>query len=198
MGKSAEEKSESLSSIRSGGVDFSNRQIFLIGEINEEVAERIMTAVHVLDESEGTIHVTLSSGGGEEPAGYAIYDALSLARNHVEIDVYGRACSIAAAIFQAGDWRRMAPNADLMVHNGLRELDDGPMENNDIQRIAREIEADNARYRRVLWTGASRARVPVFTQSMLKDWCDRETFFSAEEAVKLGFADEIIASRKMK
>jgi ATP-dependent protease ClpP protease subunit len=144
---------EKLDEVRDSGVDFAARRIFLLKDIDEESTEAFLTALHVLDSTDGVIFVTISSSGGNEPEGYAIYDALSLAKNKIIIEGFGQVSSVAAAIFQAGDVRRLSPTCEFMVHNGSRAVGDGPRDNNEIQRVAREIEFDNKRYREILMRG---------------------------------------------
>ena len=174
------------------GVDFSTRRIFLVGDIDENMSKAFIQALHVLDKTPGSVSITLNSGGGEEVAGYAIYDAIKLARSPAAIEVFGQASSIAAAVFQAGHSRGIAPHADFMIHNGDREV--GTTENNSIQRTAKNIERDSLRYWKVLLEGAQKKN-PKMTMRRIKGMCDRETYLTAEEAVKCGFADWILTAR---
>lgn len=191
------EKGVVLDAIRDSKVDFHRRRIFLIGEIDEEMAEQVITAIHVLDETNGSIYLTMMSSGGEEPSGYAIYDALVQARSLIIIECYGQVSSIAAAILQAADVRRLAPNCDFMIHNGGRGSEAKEwIENNEIQKLARDIERDNDRYRGILYDRAADRRNSTVTHALIRQWCDQETYFTAEEAIANGFADEIITSKK--
>lgn len=137
-----------------------------------------------LDATSGPIRVFLNSEGGEEPAGYALHDAIKMCRNHVTIEGYGSVWSIAAAVFQAGDRRLLAPNSLLMVHNGftgekLKRQDEVLVE-------AERLRRHNTRYYKILSDASGQ---PV---DRVKAWCRRETYFLAGEAVAAGFADEII------
>ncbi|MCI6323097.1 ATP-dependent Clp protease proteolytic subunit, partial [Treponema porcinum] len=54
------------------------RQILLSGEINKELAEKIVRQLLVLeaDDSEKTIYMYIDSPGGDVDAGFAIFDMI--------------------------------------------------------------------------------------------------------------------------
>jgi len=179
---------DSMAETLSLGVDTTNRTIYLIGVVDDEMTARFMIAFRALDAVKGPIRIVLNSGGGSEPAGFAIYDILKLARNPVTIDCYGLVQSIAALILQAAKRRRMSPECRFMIHNGHLELPGHPVYQGTIVAISRETEKMTARYKEILAesSGASAKNI--------KKWCDDERYFSAHETVTLGFADEVIDS----
>ena len=169
----------------SGGVDLDNRTIYLVGEVDNHMLHRFVTAFDVLDSSPGPIRIILSTPGGSEPDGYAIYDMLKLARNNVVIEGYGAVQSIGSLILQAGDLRLLSPECRVMVHNGSVEF--GQALNTDtLVSIGKEIERNNKRYVDVL---AHRSSLPV---SKVRELVDEETYMSAAESIQYGFADGIL------
>lgn len=182
---STDEVSNRLSTALGLGVDIEGRRVFLVGEINHEMSYRIVTAVRVLDEYHGPIYITLNSNGGAESDGYAIYDALRVAKNKVVIEAFGAVQSIAAAILQAADVRRVAPECRFMIHNGSVGLH-GDIDVDAVAAINREIQDHTGRYHRLL---ANRSGLKIET---IQKMCKEETFLDAESAVKHGFADEVI------
>jgi len=64
-----------------------------------------------------TINLRINSNGGNVFDGVAIYNYLKSHPARVEVDVDGLAASIASIIAMAGDERRMADNAWMMIHD---------------------------------------------------------------------------------
>jgi ATP-dependent protease ClpP protease subunit len=176
---------QALDQILGSGVDFPKRTIYLVDEVSFEMASRLLIAVTKLDETPGPIRVVLISTGGHEPAGWVIYDAIRAASNYVTVDAYGAVFSMAVAILQAGDWRRMSRECRLMVHPGQIEMGDS-VDQRALISVGKEMESTNLRYQRVL------AERTSMNPQRMADFCDKESFFSAEEALNEGFIDEII------
>jgi ATP-dependent Clp protease protease subunit len=175
----------------STGVDYEQRRIYLTGGIDTVAAHRFLIALAKLDATHGDITVVVCSGGGEESAGYAIYDAILMAQNNVIMEGYGGVMSIAAAIFQAGDVRKMSPNCDFMIHNGSIPIGED-VQQNTIVEMAGQIQKNNKRYHTIL------ANASKLSYSQVEDACAKDTFYTAEEALAAGFCDEIIAPAKKK
>lgn len=167
------------------GTDVAGRRIFLFGEVNTELSHKVVAAMQVLDSVKGTIFVTMNSTGGSESDGYAIYDAIRLAKNKVVIEGYGATQSIAALILQAADVRRLAPECRLMIHNGHVTLH-GDVDVDEVAKLNKEVQDHTSRYHNIL---ATRSGLTVDT---VRQMCKEETFFTAEQAIKAGFADELI------
>lgn len=128
------------------------------------------------------IRVYINSPGGDVFAGQAIYSMLNRHPARVTVYVDGLAASAASLVAMAGDRIVMPKNAMMMVHNPwtfvagnadtLRQVAD------DLDKVREAmIPVYEAR------TGLERARVI--------ELLDAETWMTAEEAVELGFADEI-------
>lgn len=164
------------------GTDPSNRRIFLVGEVDEETLYRFLVAFTTLDATDGAIQIVMASPGGSEPCGWAIYDAIKLARNTVIIDGYGAVYSIAALILQAGSYRRLTPNCRFMIHNGS-VLINGGINSNEAVGMGKEVEKNSIRYAKAL-----QERSPL-TLKQVEEMCRAETFLSAEETIQAGFAD---------
>lgn len=171
--------------------DFEKRKIFLIGEVDDVIANKFIVVLQFMDKNPAPITVILSSTGGGEPQGYAIYDAIRICKSPVCIDGLGAVQSIAALILQAGTLRRLSPECRFMIHNGSVSL--GNDTNADeLVSIGEEVRKSNQRYHAVL---ALRSGMPI---AEIKSLCEAETYFSASEAVKSGFADEVIEIPKKK
>ena len=188
MTKRAKTHEDRLEEIHTTAVDWKNRTVWIVGEIDEERGYRYVPALRLLDETPGTIKVVIMSNGGCEPAGFAIFDTLLTLRNRVVTIGFGHVYSIAALIFQAGEQRLLAPNCELMMHNGSLGLEGGDMDTDMIEKIAAEATKNNGRYHRAI---ANRSGVDL---QKLRQWCKDERYFSATEAVDEGLADHIVAT----
>src|SRR5688572_7633766 len=98
-------KEQHVSMMIESAVSFERRTIYIMGEVDPELARKVIIALEALDREPGEIRVFMNCEGGNEEDGYAIYDALNMCQNPVRMEGYGNICSIAAAIFQAGDVR---------------------------------------------------------------------------------------------
>jgi ATP-dependent Clp protease, protease subunit len=134
-----------------------------------------------------TINLRINSPGGDVFAARAMATAL---RNHpgkVISHVDGLAASAASYIAIAADEVRMAEGSFLMVHRAwtlaLGNADDLIHVADLLEKIDATLVADYSKR-----TGASAEQV--------EEWMNDETWFSASEAKKHGFADEIVKGAK--
>jgi len=134
------------------------------------------------DPVSGPLNVRLNSVGGLVDQGMAIYAALRERTGGVTIHVDGLAASIASVIAMAGTVR-MHPGSMLMIHNPWNlALGDAAEMRKNADMLDKWRDAIVAIY--VGKTGQSEDRI----KSML----DAETWLTAQEALDLGFADEVI------
>jgi ATP-dependent Clp protease protease subunit len=134
-----------------------------------------------------TIHVHINSPGGDVFDGRAIASALAAHPAEVVAHIEGLAASAASTIALAANRVEIAAGAFLMIHNGwtgnvgdrhtMRQVADL------LEKIDAAIAADY-----VARSGESLETV--------QQWMDDETWFTAEEAVEQGFADEVIGSAR--
>jgi ATP-dependent protease ClpP protease subunit len=172
-------------------VSFEKRTLYVMGDVDDDLAYQVQVALEALDSTDGDIRIVLNSEGGEEQPGYAIYDAITMCRNKVIIEAYGSVMSIAAAIFQAADVRRISPNAVFMIHNGSVDTE-GNVQQDAVLDLAEQIKKGAQRYYDILMRGSGQP------QDLIEQWCRDETFFSADETVSACFADEVIKPVKVK
>lgn len=174
-----------VSGILSTGADFAKRVLYLTDEIDWEAATKFIVALTKMDETDGLIRVVMMSSGGSEVAGWAIYDAIRSARNQVAIDAFGAVWSMAVAVLQAGDVRRMSRECRLMVHAGTVPMD-GDLDQRTMIALGSELKRTNLRYQHVL---AERTGMKF---DQVVRYCDEEAYFSATEALRAGFVDQVI------
>lgn len=167
-------------------MDFSTRTLALHGELDQDKASQFLANMSIMDETPGPIRVQLFSEGGDFSAGLAIFDAVRGSPNIVTIEGTGEVSSMASVVLQAGHRRILTPEARLMIHNVYVVMPDREkFTSHYLRNYSQEIDALSARYQRIL---AERTGLPP---EQVKLWCETEHYLSAQDAVRLGFADEI-------
>lgn len=133
------------------------------------------------------ILLRVNSPGGSVTEGIAIANALRSHPANVTVQVDGIAASIASVIAMAGDQVRMMPNALLMVHeaSGLCVGDAAEM-----IKMAEVLDKISGNIADAYATRAGGTR-DEWRQVMRN-----ETWYTAEEAVKAGLADEAVPTKK--
>ena len=150
------------------------RTILISGEINKELAERVVRQLIILEtENDEPIHVFIDSPGGDADAGYAIFDMIRFVKPEV---------------FTADKEHRVAtPNSHYLIHqplSGMRGVA------TDIEIHAREIERMKARINNLISeeTGQDLKKVEKDT--------DRDFWMNAEEAKEYGLVSKIVFKRE--
>ena len=131
-----------------------------------------------------SITVHIDSPGGVVSDGLAIHDFLTTRGLPVTTIGEGRVYSIATVILLAGDKgkRYMTKNASFMVHNPWGGMYGTADEMEEYAQELRRIEAQLA--------GIYREKTGQ-DEDKIKEWMSRDTYFSADEAIEIGFADAI-------
>ena len=163
---------------------------FFGGEVEKFSAEKMRDLVDRMPTDDSIINCHLHSRGGSVVEGYAISDILRMSGKTINMTVDGLCASIATVILLAApkENRKIYPNARLVIHNPFIPeftLADA-YESADLQKLADELKAEENRLLDfyVDRTGASREE--------LKNLMDAETELSPEEALRLGFVNEIL------
>lgn len=154
-----------------------------------QMAERMTKALHILDaQAERDITVVMNNPGGHWYHGMAIFDAIKGCRSHVTIRATGYVMSMGSVILQAADKRIMTPNARMMIHYGTDAFDG---HSKIFKRWA--VEADRVnREMEDIYLSKIQAKHPDFTRAKLQKMLNFDTILTAQEAVDLGLADEIL------
>ncbi len=164
-----------------------NRVVFLIGEINHASAARLMMQMLYLENQKRgqEINFYINSPGGAVDDTLAVYDTMRFLSSPVSTYCLGRAYSGAALLLTAGTKgkRYMLPHAKVMIHQPYGGVT-GQAE--DIRIQAEQIIKAKAELTRII---ANHTGQPV--ETVQRD-SERDKYFSAEEAVKYGLADEVL------
>lgn len=162
-----------------------NRCIWICGEITDELAQHVASAIMVLDQiSSEDITLLINSPGGSVSAGVCIVDTMRLARSRVATVVCGMAASMAALILAAGErgLRSAMPNSEVMIHQPLTGVQGAA---SDIDIAARRILGTKQKIAEFL-AGATGQ-----TPKLILKYMDRDSWFTASEAAEFGLCDNI-------
>lgn len=128
------------------------------------------------------IHLRINSPGGDVFAARAIEQAIREHKSKVISHIDGYAASAASYLALAADEVQIAPGGFFMIHKAwtfaMGNADDLMNTAALLEKVDESLVATYAER-----TGADAAQI--------RDWMRAETWFSAEEAVKNGFADKI-------
>ncbi len=165
------------------------RTILLAGEINKELAERVVRQL-ILLESKGDepIKVFIDSPGGDADAGFAIFDMMRFVKPEIYTIGMGLVASAGAIILLASPKeRRIAlPNSHYLIHQPLSGIRGVATE---IEIHARELEKLREKINRLISgeTGRDYKKVEKDT--------DRDFWMNAPEAEDYGLVSRIVTTR---
>lgn len=134
------------------------------------------------------VDIYINSGGGDIFAASEIYSALIEYEGEVKIHIVGRAASAASVIACAGV-SEISPTAMIMIHN-VSSASRGDF--NVMEHSAEVLKKANKTI-----SAAYRAKTGKTDEELL-DLMNRETWFTADEAISLGFVDKLIDTSKVR
>lgn len=140
--------------------------------------------VNSLPSTNENLDVIINSGGGDVYAGSEIYTALKEYPGKVNIKIVGIAASAASVIAMAGHVT-ISPTAQIMIHN-VSSFVAG--DNRAMQHEADVLKGFNE--------SIASAYVDKTNQPLddILELMNKETWLTAQQAVELGFADEVMFS----
>ncbi len=164
-----------------------NRVVFLIGEINQGSAARVMMQMLYLENQKrgADINFYINSPGGSVDDTLAVYDTMRFMSSPVSTYCLGRAYSGAAVLLTAGQKgkRYILPHAKVMIHQPYGGVT-GQAE--DIRIQAEQIIKAKAELNRIIADNTGQAIENIQRDS------ERDKYFTAEEALRYGLVDEVL------
>jgi len=165
------------------------RIIFVGSAIDDDTANIIIAQLLFLaaEDANKDINMYINSPGGVVTAGLAIYDTMQYVKSPVSTICVGQAASMGALLLSAGaKGKRFAlPNARIMIHQPLGgaqgQATDIEIQTKEILRIKKVLHEILVKH-----TGQSISKIENDT--------DRDFYMSADEAVKYGLIDDVVAS----
>jgi ATP-dependent Clp protease protease subunit len=165
------------------------RQILLSGEINKDLAEKIIRQLLILEsDNDKPIYIYIDSPGGDVDAGYAIFDMIRFIKAPVVIIGMGLIASAAALVLLAvsKENRVGLPNSHYLIHQPMSGMKGVATE---IEIHAQELAKTRSKLNKLI---AEETGKPI--EQVEKD-TDRDYWLNAEEAEQYGLISEIITKR---
>lgn len=166
------------------------RVIFLVGEVNDYVANAIVAQLLFLesDNPDKDIHFYINSPGGSVTAGMSIYDTMQFIKPDVSTMCIGQACSMGAFLLTAGakGKRFSLPNSRMMIHQPLGGFQG---QASDFEIHAKEILGMKAKLNQMMADHTGQEL------SVIEKDTDRDNFMSAAAAAEYGLIDQVLEKR---
>ncbi len=166
-----------------------NRIVFLIGDINQGSAARVMMQMLYLEnERKGQeIHLYINSPGGAVDDTLAVYDTMLFLSSPVATYCIGRAYSGGAVLLTAGEpgKRFILPHAKVMIHQPYGGVS-GQTE--DIRIQAEQIIKTKRALNEIIAKHTGKD-----VDQVAKDG-ERDRYFTAQEAKDYGLVDEVLTN----
>ena len=169
-----------------------DRIIFLGTEIDDFVSNVVVAQLLFLqmEDPEKDIHIYINSPGGVVTSGLAIYDSRQFVSCDINTYVIGQAASMGAVLLAAGTkGKRFAlPHSRVMIH---QPLGGARGQASDIAIQAKEILKMKDQLNGILANHTGQT-----VEAIGRD-TDRDNFMSADEAMKYGLVDKVVAKIPM-
>lgn len=165
-----------------------SRTIFISGEINQELAEKVATQLLILQEmGDDPIKIFINSQGGHVEAGDTIHDMIKFVKPKVIVIGTGWVASAGITIYLAADKenRYSLPNTRYMIHQPLGQCRG---QATDLHIEALEIARVRERINKIISNATNQPLEKV------KNDTDRNYWLNCEEAVEYGIVNKVISS----
>lgn len=164
------------------------RIVFVEGEINSDSADDFAKQIMhlVLSDSEKPIKLVINSGGGEIDAGLKMCDVVSECPCKIDAYCFGKAYSMAAVLFESVNGERnMVGHSKIMLHQpSVYGLQKGTAL--EIEELSKQLSDKNDLLLSIV---AKRCNMSL---SKLKKETEKDKYYSAEEALKVGLTDNVV------
>lgn len=142
----------------------------------------------LLKDIQGDVTVEINSGGGSVYAGSEIYTMLKGHEGNVTVKVVGLAASAASVIAMAGNKTLMSPTAQLMIHNATISTHGDYREMDHTSEFLKNVNQSII--------NAYKIKSGLADED-LKEMMDKETWFTAQQALEHKLIDEIMFENEM-
>ena len=165
-----------------------DRKFFLIGEVDNVMANQFVCELLYLAKSEEPIDIYINSPGGSVTSGLVIYDNIQALDGKIPINMYcmGSASSMAAVILAGGQKGRryILPHSKCMIHEPLISGGMGGCATS-IKKTADSILETKTIINNIL------AKHTGKTIEEIDEATSFDNFMNAEEAIAFGLVDKI-------
>lgn len=165
-----------------------NRIIFMSGDFNEDKAKDIITKMFTLESKDPNkdILMYIDSYGGYVHSFLAIHDVMQMLRCDIATVAIGKTMSCGQMLLISGTKgkRFITPNARVLMHEiasgAFGKLSDMEVDINETKAVKKITEDLIIKYTKI-------------KKEELKQLMVRDSYFSAQEALKLGMVDYIVS-----
>lgn len=168
----------------------STRQLLISGEINKELAEKVVTKLLIMeaDSAKEPIYIFIDSPGGDADAGFAVFDMIRFIKSPVKTIGMGLVASAASIILLAAEKKnRFAlPNSHYLIHQPLSGIKGVAT---DIEIHAKELEKMRRKINKMIAEETGKKENKVASDT------DRDYWMNAEEAFEYGLISKVIETR---
>ena len=167
-----------------------DRIIMLSDEVNDATASLVVAQLLYLEgqDPDKDIHLYINSPGGSISAGMAFYDTMQFIKCDVSTICVGLAASMGSFLLAAGTkGKRLAlPHSEIMIH---QPLGGAKGQATDIKIQAEHILFIKNRMNALL---SEMTGQPI---EVIEQDTDRDNWMTADDAVRYGLVDKVIANR---
>ena len=164
------------------------RRVFIEGEISQEGACEFMRKIMLLnrEDPDAPIDVFLSSNGGSVSAGLYMYDVIQGSKAPIRMFCQDVAYSMGAVLLACGNHGRfLLPHSEVMLHQPLLGNHVGGNASS-IKSISDSLMETKRKLNRILAKHTGR------TEEEIEEATAYDHYFSPEECIAFGLADEIV------
>ena len=164
-----------------------DRILFLSGEVVGDNMDTLVAQLLFLDSlNHDPIHLYINSAGGECYSGLELISVMKFIKSPVYTTVLGLAASMGAVIASSGEkgHRSALPYSRFMIHQPSSGIGYSTFKDQAIH--LKEMESLKQDLYQVLAENSGQ------TIEQIEALCDRDNWLKADEAIKLGFLDNIV------
>ena len=168
---------------------FTNREIFLTTEVDNDTANNLMKQLMILEKLDNTKEITLyiNSPGGEVVSGLAVYDYIQLMKAPVRTVCIGTAASMGAILFLAGQNREMLAHTRLMIHDPAYGGGDMAGKNpHELQMYVDKLKQSQEIIAGIIAEKTGKTMEEIYEKTR------EDSYFNAKEAIEYGLATGIV------
>ena len=170
---------------------FNQRKLFLTDEVTGSVTTELIRQLMYLDsfDTDKEITIYIDSPGGCVINGLCLYDALMNCKSPITTYCIGQAASMAAVLFLAGAKRIMLPDSKLMYHDPSTYFGDSVAKVMDVKDRLEDLMNARKRLAEIISERSGNDTKTVFKLTAT------DTYLTSKEALRMGFATQIISSK---
>ena len=158
-------------------------------EVNVAMSLHLIKCMTLLESmnTKEPINIIVNSAGGDIHSSFAIYDRIKESPCTVSMCGYGAVMSGASIFMQAADIRQMTPHSYMMIHDG------SVMVNDDMNKAKSWMKAYDIMSLQMydIYYEKAKKKNKKITKEQIATMCKEETILNAEQALQLGFIDNI-------